>query len=192
MPIERPQPYRDILNRVYDDSDDTIKTKMSGDIQIGAVEIKDGDSDNRAEVTSNGQLLTNIYASPDDGTSFLPVKCDNDGRLSGELPRPKEGFIENNTVITVPASTLTTIINYVHTGDDAWIMETIAQSDAAAVYSVYINGNLKLQKRQTAANLTFKQEFYSYPITSGDIILLRVEHFESGTRDFNGTILFQR
>jgi len=48
----------------------TVKLE-AGDIQIGAVEIKDGDTDQRATVNTDGQLHTVLRGKEDTGNSTI-------------------------------------------------------------------------------------------------------------------------
>lgn len=51
-------PLGDLIQRVFDQDNNVIRTSavVSSDIQIGAVELKDHDSTNRAEITASGEL----------------------------------------------------------------------------------------------------------------------------------------
>jgi len=65
-------PLNEIMNREHDSSSNAKKVKIvegnvtinASDIQIGAVEIKDRDSDNRAIVNDDGSLKVDIGVNP--------------------------------------------------------------------------------------------------------------------------------
>ena len=72
--------FQDAIRESYDETTRSLKTKIVGgvvslsvgDVEIGAVELKDGTSDQRATVNSGGELLVTIPSGATISTQSLP------------------------------------------------------------------------------------------------------------------------
>ena len=80
-----------VLKRAFDPDTDTLRTNatLTGDVTIGAVEIKDADTDVRANVITNG-----------DGINRLQVEAG----VTSVNPNDVVGAITSNTVDSIKAS----------------------------------------------------------------------------------------
>ena len=175
----------EILNKVYDETKGLLHTDatLHGDVYIGAVELKDADTDDRAHVDTGGRVFTKLFASPDGGTTIIPVKCDAQGRIgtiSAVLAlNPVSIFFYDQTIGTGLYSDFT--IGAVGAGKK-WIMTDwgVTSADyAGPTASIFkTNGGIDtflLREKVTATDFQIRRSWTNGAIfDEGDTIKIRV------------------
>jgi len=146
--------------------DTAVRTLLTvEDIQIGAVEIKDGSSDNRAVVTSGGALLVTST-----GVAGTPVNVYNQ--------------------ITVPATTELTLATYiVPVSKTFYFGQVIVGGDSSGRFKIRANASILFIARNNAAQRTLPITFKSEPqLAAGNTVDILVYNESNQTRTFEGTI----
>jgi len=157
--------------RVFDkndkpiDSDNRFPVDIRGDIEIGAVEIKDGTTDNRAVVTADGALLVTTA-----GTIGVPVNVYNQ--------------------LDVPSATQLTLLTYtIPTGRALHFSQFMVGGNSDGTFTIRANGSILAFVRNNAAqrtiSITFKNEL---EINAGNVVSILVYNESNVTRTFEGTI----
>lgn len=112
---------QDILQRVYDEVAEALKTTATidaSDIQIGAVEIKDGTTDNRAEVkaanaaSAVGDMVTKVQLIANDGTKTQPVASTPTGTAAAAPSNATTTANVASAVVKASAGTLYGLSGY--------------------------------------------------------------------------------
>jgi hypothetical protein len=145
------------------------------DIEIGAVEIKDGVSDNRASVVPIGGGLYGLVVT--------------------STPTPGPALINTyNKVTAIPRLTESTVVSYtVPIGQTFYFTLAQATGDTEAIFYLQVNGSnqLSLRSNWSERNVRFDISQYSLQVAGGGTIRLRVYHEELvryGVQDFWGNI----
>lgn len=145
------------------------------DIEIGAVEIKDGVSDNRASVVPIGGGLYGLVVT--------------------STPTPGPALINTyNKVPAVPRVTETTVVSYlVPIGQTFYFTLAQGTGDSEAIFYLQVGGTnqLSLRTNWCERDARFDISQYSLQVAGGNTIRLRVYHEELaryGTQDFWGSI----
>ena len=165
-----------ISQRVFDDDDDLIRVSVIkpiplevSDIQIGAVEIKDGDSDTRADVAEVG------------GNNGLVVQNAIDQAKS------KVNIFGSTTVS--PGVTVTLATYTVPVGKAFTFTGGIVGGTANGEFHFEIAGSDIAVYRNSGSNPSCQLRFVEPPTaTAGSIINIKVKNCDNKTRIFESTL----
>ena len=95
------KPVQDIIQDVYDEANKRLRTDTQltvGDIEVGAVELKDADTDNRAHVDNQGRI--HVYDEASSGAS-TPTSLQPKTYTVGTSVTQMNGAVSKNVMITV-------------------------------------------------------------------------------------------
>jgi len=129
------------------------------DLEIGAVEIKDGTTDQRATVDSNGNL--HVYVA--NAAAYQLVNT------------------FNQPVAAIPVSTPTTVVTYtVPAGKTFNVLGAVGSGAADGLFTLYINST-KVAK--AGSSFQGRAVFFNFvevglPAVAGDVVRLEVENQE--------------
>ena len=156
---------------------------------IDTFKLRDGStSSNLAEVDSGGRVSTNLFASPDGGTTILRVRCDTEGNLSTTGNLVITGAVSNFlfdysiaglttdtvTMLTVPASKFYVITDYGVTSIDyAGVEMTLVNDTGSGDTDV-------LRDKQTGTEYMARRTFSGGLIfTAGTVIKIKVTNTQA-------------
>ena len=112
-------------------------------------------------------------------TSSNPIPVDIVSGSSGTQ------LIEFQSTTTVPGNTETTVLSFTNTlGEDLFIQRLGGTGDARSEWFIYINTILKYKRRSSVANPNLDIELHGFTLSNGDVIDIKVKHYESSTCDF--------
>lgn len=162
--------YNNVISRVYDQPENALRIVgdiniKPGDIEIGAVEIKDHITDIRTAV---------------DSTNALKVR---EAQLETSINQYSSG--------TGTAGVLTDILTYtVPTGKTFYIEGYIATGEAEARFEVTVDSVVKTAYRITRADLTAEVNFGKAPIVAlaDSVVKVRVENHYNTNLTFETNI----
>lgn len=183
-----------ILQRAFDESTDKLRVDSSVSINSITgevnVELNAADGDNVALSDGTNTVTTTINGS----NVGLDVNIIND-LLTVTTSSPgtyKSYYSENNSI---PQSVLTTILSYtIPISITGFLQKCIVSGTNIATYTVLINSSI-IDKKRTMHGGNLNEEFnfssygmVGYPISSGDIVQVKVIHERSGLGDFNARL----
>lgn len=124
----------------------------------------------------------------DSGGDELAINAD--GSLNVSLSGGKVATATYNEVTSVASSSVTNITSFVP-GSTVTLTKVMASGTNIAYYEVLVNGTVRAKKyTYFGGNLSIDFDFGSgVSVSSGQTILVRVEHIRPSTGDFNATII---
>lgn len=132
--------------------------------------------------TARRVTLTDKSGSNISGSNPLPVTT--------SAGTPSVTAIEFQTVASVAAATLTTVLSF-SPSVDARIDAVGGTGEADGEWSVFINTVEVLRRRGTGSDLNFDVEMFSFKLLSTDTIDIKIQHFRTGkTPDFQAEVRF--
>lgn len=148
------------------------------DIEIGSVEIKGGDTNDRADVVLRG-----------DGKYALAT----DATFSGSINiHPSSTFLEYQNASTVPTDTTQTVLDFTNTASTFYINRFTGTGTANAEWFLFIDDVLKMVRRTTASQMTLDMPMDQFIIGHNVNVKVKVKHAESATQDFDCTMNYER
>src|SRR6266853_3983508 len=165
-----------VIQRIYDQETNRIR------VDSGATLSLDGDVDVAKSAADGDRVLVS------DGTNNLSINPDGSINVntSGTAGTYKQNY---NEIISVGASTLTTIVSFTATA-----LSKLKKVDASGTniskYSIIVNSSIIDTKRTmfgTSLNVAFDFDD-GYPLSMGDQVFLKVIHERPFLGDFNGRI----
>jgi len=105
-------------------------------------------------------------------------------------PVPTATFIEYQTVSSVPTNTETTVLSFTVTGSSIRLSAIGGQGEAFAEWFIYINSVLKMKRRSGLTDLSVEIPMYEHKLSVGDILEVKVKHFELPTVDFTADVRY--
>lgn len=159
--------YADVVTR--DDGIDALAVDMRGDFQIGAVELKDRDSNTRADIETignyNGLLVKDV-------TEFQKQKLNNFGSAS----------VSPGATITLATYNVPAGKRFVYSGG-------IVGGTEQGEFTFDINLVTQALIRNSGSNPTIQVKFIEPPEASaGAVIELKVKNISNKTRSFEATL----
>ena len=146
--------------------------RLQGDIQIGAVEIKDGSTDQRASVQGNGGLNVNVLSTPSETVGV--------------------GTNVYDDIVGVLTSTETDLVSYtVPTGKKFILTGGKGTGSSDAHYKLKIDGNTEAFYKTSYFDRVAKFFFDNrdgVEVAAGIVIKITVEHEESASQEFYGNL----
>lgn len=135
--------------------------------------------------------IQNINSKLWNGTTYVGVTSDNRLKVSTEN-NPDNTSIEFQNVGSVPTNTETTVLSFTNTGNDLFIDGIGGEGNARSEWFIYVNTTLKAKRRSGVANMNIEIPMYGFKVENGDIIDIKVKHYESGTRNYNAEVRYHR
>jgi hypothetical protein len=135
-----------------------------------------------------------VEALVTDGVDALLVN--GDGSINVNIVSGSPGSSEfkhvYNEITSVASATPTTVNTYiVPLGKDAFLQQVAVSGTNIATYEVFVNGVIQ-DKKRTYFGTSLDGVFHfsnsasdGYPLTAGDIVLVRVTHNRPSVGDFN-------
>jgi len=164
------------LDAILNKLNDSIKVSIQNWISSIAVSNFPGDYPD----TVSQSILDSIYDLLN--TKTISVK-----------DRPSQNVIVYDEALSVAPNTLTTVVSYINTGSLFYLDSIVGTGTFACEYFLYINNNIVIGKRSTAANMNIEHNFYKpLIINTGDTVEVKVKHYAPGNRSFYATILGSR
>lgn len=166
-----------ILRDVHDTPTQSLRVSAFSIPPPGGMEVIISDVDDSIKIgNGSGQYM----AVNPDGSINVNI-------VSAGLTR--ENFFSEIT--NIAASVTTTILSYVAVADTNLLKIDVAGSNIGA-YEVLINGLLNAKKYSMFSKLneTFNFE-EGLPLTTGDIVLVRVTHYRPYVGNFNANIIVE-
>jgi len=104
----------------------------------------------------------------------------------------KTSSIEFQQVSGVPTTTETTVLSFTNTGASLYIEAIGGEGTARSEWFVYINTNLKIKIRSSTAEPAVELPLYDFKLANGDIIDVKVKHYEPATQSFSCNVRYYR
>ena len=83
-------------------------------------------------------------------------------------------------------------MTYNNTGGKLYINGIGGTGTLRSEWSVYINGFLKAKRRISTAEANLEIPFNSYLVNNGELVVVKVEHFEDISGEFAADLRFNR
>lgn len=124
----------------------------------------------------------------DSGGDELAINAD--GSLNVSLSGGKVATATYNEITSVASSSVTNIVSFVP-GSNVTLTKALASGTNIAYYEVLVNGTVRAKKyTYFGGDLSIDFDFGSgIAVSSGQTVLVRVEHTRTMTGDFNATII---
>ena len=196
------------FQRVFDPTKDKLRVEMDSDIQIGAVEIKDWNSDLRADVKirEDGQHALVVDIASDiqigaveikDWNSDTRVDVQTIGNYNGLLVRDAYDFQKSTVNIygdaNVSYDTETTIVSYtVPVGRTFKFTGAIIGGNADGEFSLEVGATRVALVRNSAAARTDAIQFWNeIAVNAGGVVNIKVKNrsiVKKNTSQFEATL----
>lgn len=100
-------------------------------------------------------------------------------------------MLEFQSSSTVPGSTLTTVLTFTVSGADINLNSIKVEGNARGEWSVFKNLSLIEKKRTSVSKHNKEIKFFREAFAVGDIIDVKVIHYESNPADFSATLNYE-
>jgi len=196
------------MQRAFDPSKDKLRVEIDSDIQIGAVEIKDWDSDLRADVLirDDGKHALVVDMASDiqigaveikDWNSDTRVDVQTIGNYNAMLVRDADAFQRSTVNIygdaQVSYDNETTVCSYtVPTGKTFKFTGVIVGGNADGEFSLEVGATRVALVRNSASSRTGTYKFWNeISVNSGGVVNVKAKNrsiVKNNTRQFEATI----
>lgn len=205
QPGGKDKDYTQGIRESYDPTIERIRVDALVNDGVDALVINADGSINVVVVSGGSADHVNAWISDADGfpitvgqktmAESVPVVFPSDQAISATISSTVDtveaGTVDTayNEITSVPSSTLTNIVSYTAVQNTRLKIIEVSGTNIAA-YTVFVNGSPIHKKRTYYGFLDNNFQFSKgYALVLGDLVQVKVEHFNTSVGDFSGFIL---